>query len=63
MKVWFATTPPTEFAYRWAKPGIAGMSLVDSIASERRLLVEVRHEKVNTPGYTTTFRTGIDLSI
>jgi hypothetical protein len=45
MKVLFATTPPAEFAFRWAEPSVAGMCLVDPIAAKRRRLVENAERK------------------
>ena len=35
MKVWFITKPLAEFTNRWAEPGIAGMSLMDLITSQK----------------------------
>ena len=34
MEVWFVTKPLAKFAYRRAEPCIAGMSLMDLIASK-----------------------------
>jgi hypothetical protein len=64
MKVWFFTKPLAKFTCRWAEPGIAGMSLMDLITSKRHQLVEnVGHKNINPPGNTTTFWTGIDVSV
>jgi hypothetical protein len=64
MKVWFITRSLAEFACRWAKPRIARMGLMVLITEDKMSISwEGGEKKIDPPGNTTTFRTGIDLSI
>ena len=64
MKVLFATRLLAEFACIRTELIIAGMSLMDLIAEEKpRLAENVGCKKINTPGYTTTFRAEVYCSI
>ena len=62
MKVWFVTKPHAKFACQWAEPCIAGVSLVNLITAEGTNQLRSRNKEKISPGNTTTFRAGIDLS-
>jgi hypothetical protein len=64
MKVWFSTKPLAEFACRWAEPRVTRMAFVDLITVDKKAISrEGKNKGISPPGDTTTFWTGISLSI
>ena len=64
MQVRFFTTPLAKLTRRWADPCVAGMSLVDLITVDTRLVIDMierTKEKKPPPRDTTAFLTEIGI--
>jgi hypothetical protein len=61
VQVRLVTKSLAKFTRRWTKSCIAGMSAMHLVTIEGQLVNAVERTKVNPPGKTATFLTGIDL--